>query len=624
MALRLLSLTHRYGKQLALDNVSLCVPRGACYGFIGHNGAGKTTAIRIALGLIRPQSGRVVVDGFDAARHPREARARMGGLVEIPGFYGWWSGRKNLAILARLQGFGRREARDEAGRLLEAVGLEGAGDKHVRAYSQGMRQRLGIAQALIGNPPYVILDEPTSGLDPEGIAQVRDLLGRLINEHGTTVLLSSHQLREISDLCTWIGVLRQGRLLVEKETAQLLGGGSGRYRLVTESDHAAPAAARLAKLGVDCQRHTGGELLLNLGERDPAEVARALVKAGTPLVAFAPRPLSLEEIYLRYATGAGGDEPPPPPPSAPKTPDDAEPVPDDVASARLRWPIWRVLRYEAQRWGGRAAIWLLLMPPALLAALGIVRRSIQARNAADQVEQGTVFSTTDVTAFEGMAVGLQAALLLAAIVAASLASQSVAAELARGTLRNVLLRPVGRIHVAAGKTLALLGAALATLALLVATAWVAATWAFDFTAVFEVLPNGQRYPLVSAQEIWPQLGRALLSPLAPLAAYSGLGFLAGAVSRSAAGALGLALGSVVFLDLARTVARPLGCEGWLPSAHLPSPLSDTSFVQFYADIATGVSNASFEYPVAAVIAPVVWAVAAFLLASVVLMRRSVP
>ncbi|MCH6550643.1 MAG: CDP-alcohol phosphatidyltransferase family protein [Planctomycetes bacterium] len=261
---------------------------------------------------------------------------------------------------------------------------------------------------------------------------------------------------------------------------------------------------------------------------------------------------------------------------------------------------------------------------ALLAALGIVRRSIQARSAAGEVEQGTVFSTTDVTAFEGMAVGLQAALPLAAIVAASLASQSVAAELARGTLRNVLLRPVGRIHVAAGKTLALLGAALATLAMLVATAWVAATWAFDFTAVFEVLPNGQRYPLVTAEEIWPQLGRALLSPLAPLAAYAGIGFLAGAVSRSAAGALGLALGSVVFLDLARTVARPFGFEGWLPSAHLPSPLSDTSFVQFYADIATGVSNASFEYPVAAVIAPVAWAVAAFLLASVVLIRRSVP
>jgi len=624
MALRLLSLTHRFGKQLALDNVSLCVPRGACYGFIGHNGAGKTTAIRIALGLIRPQSGRVVVDGFDAARHPREARARMGGLVEIPGFYGWWSGRKNLAILARLQGFGRSEARDEADRLIEAVGLEGAGDKPVRAYSQGMRQRLGIAQALIGNPPYVILDEPTSGLDPEGIAQVRDLLGRLIGEHGTTVLLSSHQLREISDLCTWIGVLRQGRLLVEKETAQLLGGGSGRYRLVTESDHAAPAAARLAKLGIDCERHTGGELLFDLGKRDPAEVARALVRAGTALRAFAPRPLSLEEIYLRYATGAGGDEPPPPPPPAPQPPDDAEPAPDDVASARLRRPTWRVLRYEAQRWGGRAAIWLLLTPPALLAALGIVRRSIQARSAAGAVEQGTVFSTTDVTAFEGMAVGLQAALPLAAIVAASLASQSVAAELARGTLRNVLLRPVGRIHVAAGKTLALLGAALATLAMLVATAWVAATWAFDFTAVFEVLPNGQRYPLVTAEEIWPQLGRALLSPLAPLAAYAAIGFLAGAVSRSAAGALGLALGSVVFLDLARTVARPFGFEGWLPSAHLPSPLSDTSFVQFYADIATGVSNASFEYPVAAVIAPVAWAVAAFLLASVVLIRRSVP
>src|SRR5262249_34925242 len=152
MSLELRSVSRRFGDQLALDGVTMQVREGDCYGFIGHNGAGKTTAMRLALGLQRPDGGTVVVDGFDAGRFPREARARMGALIETPGFQPGWSGTKNLVELARLQGFTRSAARTQAGDWVERVGLSHAGEKPVQAYSQGMRQRLGIAQALLGSP----------------------------------------------------------------------------------------------------------------------------------------------------------------------------------------------------------------------------------------------------------------------------------------------------------------------------------------------------------------------------------------------------------------------------------------------------------------------------------------
>jgi ABC-2 type transport system ATP-binding protein len=616
MALRLVSVTQRFGKQLVLDNVSLHVHRGDIYGFIGHNGAGKTTAARIALGLIRPQSGRVVIDGIDAARNPREARARMGGLVEVPGFYGWWSGHWNLFILARLQGLSRADSRREADRLLEELSLADAGAKPVRAYSQGMRQRLGIAQALVGNPPYVILDEPTNGLDPQGIEDVRTLLRRLASERGTTVLLSSHRLREVSDLCTRIGVLRQGKLLVEEQAVRLLGAGPKRYLLVTGSGDAAPR--QLAKLGIEFERRGDDEVMLDMADRSPGDVARGLVEAGVELRAFSPHVPTLEEIYFRYARG----DAPAPVPAESEAEEHAEHERGTISPVGL--PVLKVVRYEAHRWFARLVVPLLLGIPAVLGAFRVVRRHMEARGFAQEVGDGTLFSTTEVTAFEGMALGLQSGLPLAALIIAALASQSIAAELARGTLRNVLLRPVRRAHVAAGKALVLLGCTLATYLLLVVGTWIASAAAFDFTAVVEILPNGQRFTLVAAEELWPELRKALMAPVVPLAAYAGVGFLAGALMRSGAGALGLAFGGVVFLDLVRTVARPMHFEGWLPSAYLPSPLSDTSFLQYYADIATGVSNASFDYGSTAFVVPILWLVVTLLLASLILMRRPVP
>jgi ABC-2 type transport system ATP-binding protein len=247
MSLQLLSLTRRFGDERALDGVSLHVRAGDCYGLIGHNGAGKTTAMRIALGLDRADAGEVQVDGFDTRRAPRETHARLGGLIETPGFHEQLDARSNLEMLARLQGLTVAEARAEAERQLARVGLTQVGAKPVRGFSQGMRQRLGIAQALLGSPRYVLLDEPTNGLDPEGSADVRALLARLVREEGVTVLVSSHQLHELAELCNRVAILQRGRRLVEAETRALLAGRPGALRARDGRRRARGARARRAR-----------------------------------------------------------------------------------------------------------------------------------------------------------------------------------------------------------------------------------------------------------------------------------------------------------------------------------------------------------------------------------------
>jgi ABC-type multidrug transport system ATPase subunit/ABC-type transport system involved in multi-copper enzyme maturation permease subunit len=640
MSLQLVDVSRRFGSQLALDRVSLHVRRGDCYGFIGHNGAGKTTAIRIALGLDRSFTGAVRIDGFDAEAHPREARARLGGLVEVPGFHDNLAGARNLELLARLQGFGRVGARRETARVLELVGLSDVGEKPVRAYSHGMRQRLGIAQSLLGTPAYVLLDEPTNGLDPEGIAQMRELLQRLTHGEGLTVLLSSHQLAQLSGLCNRIGVVHRGRLLVEEETERLLGGEDQRYALrlgdgPLQPERIAAALSALAAGGVGVEpglgseRDTAGarEFQLQLGARPPEETLRTLVELGVPVRAFTPRPATLEEIYLRYAKS---EEPAAPAPTVsmsartgaePSTPPARLAPPERLAP---NGPTRRVIRYELERSWSRGALLALLALPAILAALRIWRRSAHAQAMLEHFEQGQLATTTQVTAFEAVGAGLQAALPLAAVIAAGLASQALAAELSNGTLRNLLLRPVRRAQAAAGKVLALLGLALGTYAALALVALLAAAWAFDYTGLYEILPDGGRYEYAKESLMWPQLGHALVAPLLPLASYVALGFLAGALARGAAGALALALGLVAFLDLSRTIARGLGWEGWLPSAYLPSPLGDTSYLRFYSDVVQGISNTEFAYARTSLVVPAVWTVACLALATWLLSRRSIP
>ncbi|HEY9285713.1 MAG TPA: ATP-binding cassette domain-containing protein, partial [Pyrinomonadaceae bacterium] len=212
-------LTKRYGRRVVVNDLSLAVGRGDICGFLGQNGAGKSTTLRMIAGLVRPTAGGVFLLGHDVARRRARALRRVGVIIESPAFYENFSGRANLRMLASLSGGARARRIDE---VLDVVGLAARGRDAVRNYSYGMRQRLGIAQALLPDPEVVILDEPTNGLDPQGIREVRDLIRRLRDDLGLTVLLSSHLLTEVEQLCDRVAIIDRGRLLYQGPTEELV------------------------------------------------------------------------------------------------------------------------------------------------------------------------------------------------------------------------------------------------------------------------------------------------------------------------------------------------------------------------------------------------------------------
>jgi ABC-2 type transport system ATP-binding protein len=212
-----------YGARVAVADVSFSVQRGEVFGFLGPNGAGKTTTIRMLVGLVRPTSGRVAIGGHDLAADRERALGRMGCIVESPDFYDYLTGRENLQHFARMVGAEALARVDELGELLRL--RERLGDR-VATYSLGMRQRLGIAQALLGEPELLILDEPANGLDPAGIHDLRALLRRLADERGLGVFVSSHLLGEVEKVCDRIAIVHRGRALAEGTTDELTAGGS--------------------------------------------------------------------------------------------------------------------------------------------------------------------------------------------------------------------------------------------------------------------------------------------------------------------------------------------------------------------------------------------------------------
>ena len=609
MALQLLDVDHAYGRRASLAQVTLTLRPGDCYGFIGHNGAGKSTALRIALGLMRPRSGRVLVDGYDAARHPREARARTRGLADTTGFYPWASGRQNLRLLARLAGLDRRGARLEADRWLEAVGLASDGGRRVGAYSQGMRQRLGLAQALLGDPAYVLLDEPTNGLDPEGIADLKQIV-RQVTADGRAVLFSSHLLADVGALCNRVGVLKEGRLLVEADTRELLTPDPHRGLLATADAEATRAA--LAGLDVAFEERPDRRFEVTFGGTTPAELVRGLVERGVGVEALERSATSLEEVYLRVDDGRSA------PPS--------EPVDAAARGPRLArgFAIGRVVRYELARGLRRLPGWLLIGLPAGLAWWRVDRLALDQAEHLAAVERGDLFSTSTTTAFEATARGLAAGLPLAVPLVAAFASQAIAGDLALGTLRNVLTRPLGRFSVAAGKMLATLCASLVTFGVLALMALVTARRAFEFGDRFEIFRSDEPELWIEALDVEPYFAAAFGYPALALLAYAGIGFLCGALARKSLWALTLTLVAVGALDLLRAVARPGGWEWALPSAHVPSILSDTSYLAFFQDLAIGSAEAFHEYEDSALTVPCAWLVLTFGLAALALARRRVP
>ena len=281
-------LTKTFGPRTAVDAVDLSVRRGEVYGFLGPNGAGKTTTLRMLLGLVRPTSGRATVHGLPPG--DPTAVARTGSLVEGPGFYPYLSGRENLRVLARYRGLGDREV----DRVLERVDLTERGGDRFKTYSLGMKQRLGVAAALLGEPDLLVLDEPTNGLDPAGMADMRALLVD-VAAGGQTVLLSSHLLAEVQEICDRVGIIAGGRLLVESTVADLRGATG--IRLVAEPIDRALAVA-MSVAGDDAVEVDGPVLRVSGSAAQAPELARALVGAGVDITELTPVERSLEDVFF--------------------------------------------------------------------------------------------------------------------------------------------------------------------------------------------------------------------------------------------------------------------------------------------------------------------------------------
>jgi ABC-2 type transport system ATP-binding protein len=292
------------GGQLAVDSVDLEVPRGSVYGFLGPNGSGKTTTIRMLLGLAYPTSGRHELLGTSMPAGAVRVLPRVGSLVEGPAFYPFLNGQQNLARCdAADRTADPRTARHRIERALDRVGLLAAAKKRYRAYSLGMKQRLAIAAALLQPRELIILDEPTNGLDPQGTREVRGLVREIATE-GTTVFVSSHLLAEVEQICSHVGVMRTGRLVFQGPLDDLRRTGAARIRVETTDPQA--AAELLGKLGLADTRVEEAEVSAQLGDFLPERLCAELVHAGVPVRSLATVRPSLEDLFVGL-TGEGFD-----------------------------------------------------------------------------------------------------------------------------------------------------------------------------------------------------------------------------------------------------------------------------------------------------------------------------
>ena len=302
VVLETVGIAKRFGSLQAVQELSLQIRQGDVFGFLGPNGAGKTTSIRMILGLISPSAGTVRIFGHDNRKEFRQAIRHVGAMVEGPAFYPYLTGRQNLKIYGRLSG-GVNDARIQE--VLEMVGLGRWGEAKVKGYSQGMRQRLGIAQALQHRPKLLILDEPTNGLDPQGMREIRGLLRHISHDEGTTIFLSSHLLGEMEMVCNRIGVMHKGVVLVQGNVDELLGHAADMASI--QVDQTAEARNFLKdQFEIEAQVIKKGWLEFPLQSRDLFPINQALIQAGFPVHSIAPRRRTLEEYFVEM-TGDSKD-----------------------------------------------------------------------------------------------------------------------------------------------------------------------------------------------------------------------------------------------------------------------------------------------------------------------------
>jgi ABC-2 type transport system ATP-binding protein len=293
-------LVKRYDEVLAVDHIDLNVRAGDVYGFLGPNGAGKTTTLRMALGLIMPTEGVVELFGRDPIRFGARALQGVAGFVEAPRFYPYLSARKNLELLAALDG---DDARERIAEVFEIVELSPRAAHRVGGFSHGMRQRLGIAAALLRRPRLLILDEPATGLDPAGMRDMRALIRRLADE-GITVLLSSHQLPEVQELCDRVAIVDSGRVVYEGALSDLRRQGGAGYRLRSTDDARALEILR-AQPGIDHAAIGEHGLGFQAQESDVGVLSLALGAAGVGILALTPELATLEDLFFRLTESGG-------------------------------------------------------------------------------------------------------------------------------------------------------------------------------------------------------------------------------------------------------------------------------------------------------------------------------
>lgn len=288
------SLTKTYGKKFVVDHLDLKVPQGSIYGFLGPNGAGKSTTMKMLLGLAKPSDGKIDILGKEVTKQNRLAILNAtGSLIESPSYYGHLSGRENLQIICIL----KHVPEQEIDRVLHIVRMENQQHKKVRQYSLGMKQRLGLAAALIGSPQILLLDEPTNGLDPSGIQEMRELICTLPTQYGITVLISSHLLSEIDQMATHVGIIDKGQLIFQDPLSSLHEHSRSRLILHTSDDRSAFELLKRSGFAADWKNEQ-----LSLMQSDDTSVIKAirtLVLADIGILRLSEQQMSLEDIFLR-------------------------------------------------------------------------------------------------------------------------------------------------------------------------------------------------------------------------------------------------------------------------------------------------------------------------------------
>lgn len=291
------TLTKKYKDKCVVDQLDLRVPGGSIYGFLGPNGAGKSTTLKMLLGLVKPSKGQIQILGKEVnSRNRLQILSATGSLIESPAYYGHLSGRENLQVICTLKNLPEKEIT----RVLHIVRMEDQQNKKVSQYSLGMKQRLGLAAALLGNPKILLLDEPTNGLDPAGIQEMRELISSLPKAFGITVLISSHLLSEIDQMATHVGIINQGKLIFQ-DSLQILHEHSRSKMLLSTSDDQR-ALQYLKHSGIPAQWQNGRLMLRTLEDNRIMQAVSLLVNSGIGILRLEEQQMSLEDIFL-HLTG---------------------------------------------------------------------------------------------------------------------------------------------------------------------------------------------------------------------------------------------------------------------------------------------------------------------------------